>query len=567
MTQRYDLVLLHAPSVHDFRGRDDVLFAALGNSDSVHVSPIFEMPPVGLLALRDHLERRGHRVGWFNLASRMLRDPGFDVPGFLERLESPLFGLDLHWLAHAHGALAIAGLIRTLHPRAEVLLGGHSASYFARELVARPEVDLVQRGYNTLAAVAALIEGGPDPRSRAVIPDLVWSLDGEVRVNPPPAVPLDYEVPVDWGRVFSGDRRRTPYHITIPQAGCRYRCRWCGGSRSASRRLFGLRGEAPRSAASLRRELESVGRARGAGVSVGRAHTATLIDFFHEDDAMLGAALSGMRSAETSAVHYSLHRLPDVERTRRMLDGRRVVMELSPDSHDSQVGGRSGRGAYSMEEMESWITALEREVRSFEIYFMIGLPGQTERSVWETVAYCDELLGRFPRGRVVPFLCPMLPFLDPGSDIFEDPGPWGYTLFHRSLEDHRRALVAPTWRTRLNYCTDSLDREALVRVSYAAVQRLTEIKVERGLLPEAIGEGIVDRLEETGSLLDRIEEALALAPGTERDGAWRSCRGAIRAYNDRHVHVVRSQQRPVDLGFAGQQWFDTDGEIDEVLDG
>jgi len=159
----------------------------------------------------------------------------------------------------------------------------------------------------------------------------------------------------------------------------------------------------------------------------------------------------------------------------------------------------------------------------------------------------------------------MLPFLDPGSDIFEEPDRWGYTLFHRTLEEHRGALVAPPWRTRLNYQTADLDREALVRVSYAAVQRLTELKVERGLLPTAVGAGIVDRLGETRALLDRIEDVLSLPGGPERDARWGECRREIRGYNDVHTHVVRSQQRPVDLGFADRQWFDTDGEIEAVL--
>ena len=37
-----DLLLVHAPSVHEFRDRSDILFAYLSNSDSVHVSPIFD---------------------------------------------------------------------------------------------------------------------------------------------------------------------------------------------------------------------------------------------------------------------------------------------------------------------------------------------------------------------------------------------------------------------------------------------------------------------------------------------------------------------------------------------
>ena len=72
---QYDLALIHAPSVYDFRDRDDVLFAYLSNSDSVHVSPIFEMPPVGIFALQQHARKKDYRARFFNVASRMLRDP------------------------------------------------------------------------------------------------------------------------------------------------------------------------------------------------------------------------------------------------------------------------------------------------------------------------------------------------------------------------------------------------------------------------------------------------------------------------------------------------------------
>ena len=70
---KFNMILVHAPSVYDFRDRDDVMFAYLSNSDSVHISPIFEMPPVGILAIKQHLQRCGHTVEFFNVASQMVR--------------------------------------------------------------------------------------------------------------------------------------------------------------------------------------------------------------------------------------------------------------------------------------------------------------------------------------------------------------------------------------------------------------------------------------------------------------------------------------------------------------
>ena len=562
MDAAYDLVLLHAPSVYDFRTRDDVLFAYLGNSDSVHVSPVFEMPPVGMLAIRDHLTSMGYRVGWFNLASRMLRDADFDVPAFLARLESPLFGLDLHWMAHAQGALAVAEVIRDVHPKSEVLFGGQSASYYADELIRYSQVDLVQRGYNTLEPITRLVASAKEPHLRAAIPDLLWKDDGEIRRNPPPTSLPDYNVPVDWGALFAGEENITPYRMVVPQAGCRYNCRTCGGSNSAFRRLFGLKYETPKPSASLTDEL------RSHAVQGGTArHTVTLIDYFHEDDEQLQAALDGLSEAGVKTVHISLHRLPDPDRIRRITSDYRLVLELSPDTHDQVLGRRNGRGSYSMEQMEAFIDALKTDVRCFEVYFMIGLPGQDEASVNASVDYCEQLVTRFPRGRVIPYICPMLPFLDPASEVFEDPDSWGYTLFHRTLEEHRQALISPTVKTRLNYETHQMDKDTLIRVSYEVIARLTRIKVANGLLPRSLGERIVGLIAETRELMAEIDGVLESPPSAAKEEAWSQCKRKIWAYNHRNVAVIRSQQRPTNLGFAGFQWFDTDRAIDQVLAG
>jgi clorobiocin biosynthesis protein CloN6 len=44
----------------------------------------------------------------------------------------------------------------------------------------------------------------------------------------------------------------------------------------------------------------------------------------------------------------------------------------------------------------------------------------------------------------------MVPFLDPGCRFFEEPEQNGYRIFHRTLEEHRQAMVEPLWHRRLN---------------------------------------------------------------------------------------------------------------------
>ncbi len=71
-----------------------------------------------------YLESNSYNNRMVNLDYCILRDPEYDVPARLASLHAPVFGIDLHWLPHANGALGIAELVKSIHPRSKVLLGG-----------------------------------------------------------------------------------------------------------------------------------------------------------------------------------------------------------------------------------------------------------------------------------------------------------------------------------------------------------------------------------------------------------------------------------------------------------
>lgn len=549
-----DLALFHPPSVHDFRERDDVLFAFLSNSDSVHVSPIFEMPPVGIFAISQHAERLGYRSLFFNLASRMLRDPEFDVEAFFRSIRARYVGFDLHWLVHSHGGLALAELYKRIHPDSKTLFGGIAATYYQRELIAYPQVDYVVRGYDTLLPVERLLAAGENTDALAQVPNLTWKQGSEIRENPLSYVPRTYTATVDWEKIVAAENV-TPYNLVIPQAGCEYNCRWCGGSRYFFSKYMGLNGGPTRvqkTPEALRQELLSI--ARG---SAGR-HTVTMIDFWHEYAPLFDVAEDVFSDERIGSVHFSLHRLPKLEKAARMGGPVKAVLELSPDSHDLKVAKASGRGHYTMEEMETFMDALLDKIYSFEIYFMIGLPHQTPGSVLETVEYCGHLLEKYRGKRVMPYVCPMLPFLDPGSELFENAEKNGYRVFHHSLEDHRRALLNLNWKNRLNYETQWMTRNQLVEVSYEAVRRLTMIKRDLRAMPSSFAKPIIDLIDDTRRLLSDIDDFEALPPGPQKAALEGHMRARVLAYNREQLRHVRSQQRPRDFGFARRQWFDTD---------
>jgi len=77
-----DLILLHPPSVYDFRERA-ILYGPI--SDLIPSSPVFEMYPLGFLTMTSYLEERGLIVRIVNLALRIINDRQSDVPAFLAK--------------------------------------------------------------------------------------------------------------------------------------------------------------------------------------------------------------------------------------------------------------------------------------------------------------------------------------------------------------------------------------------------------------------------------------------------------------------------------------------------
>src|SRR5512146_588061 len=189
-----DLILLHAPSVYDFR-REAILYGPV--SDLVPSTPVFEMYPIGFTTIAEYLERHGLQTRIVNLAVRMLEDPRFDVEHHISRLDAAAYGIDLHWLPHAHGSIEVAKIVKRFHPNRPVIFGGFSSTYFHQELIQYPAVDYIIRGDSTelplLALMQYIVSGGairPAPLSTeyaalAAIPNLVWKdSEGQPHANP-----------------------------------------------------------------------------------------------------------------------------------------------------------------------------------------------------------------------------------------------------------------------------------------------------------------------------------------------------------------------------------------------
>jgi clorobiocin biosynthesis protein CloN6 len=493
MPVQADLILIHAPSVFDFRNRSDVLFPYVA-SDSVAVSSAFEIYPLGFKSIETYLRTQGFSVRIVNLAALMLKKWDLDVPGLLASCEARVFGIDLHWVIHAHGSLALAKLLKSIHPRVPTLFGGISSTHYADELIAYPQVDLVLRGYDTHLPLLMLLQRLKSGGDLSEVPNLVYKAPGEsaVRVNPFDHHPrnLNCDAPADWSSFLESRSDQNPAMMVLPSSGCAHNCGWCGGSRDSMKRIMKVkRTVAHKPRETLAAEMQSM-----QGSPAARRANIYTLSAYNFSSELLDTYIGSVKRVGIKEVSYEQFHLTGEPTLRKMVDASQTTINLSPESHDVEISRLAGRGNYTVDEMEAWIErALGIGVHSVNVWFFIGMPKQTESSVFDTVEYSKGLMRRFKGKRVFPLLTPMVPFLDPGCNYFEDPETWGYRVFHHSLEEHRAALVCPRWVERINYETRWLSRDRIASISYEALDAMTAAKGELGLLPRGLAGKLIEQ--------------------------------------------------------------------------
>jgi clorobiocin/coumermycin A biosynthesis protein CloN6/CouN6 len=546
-----DLFLLHAPSVYDFRERDDLLFAYLSDSDSVNVTSVYEMYPIGWFSIKQRLAEHGFDTKIVNVASLMLMHPDLDVRRLLGRFEAPVFGFDLHWMTQCHGAIELAALLKEVHPDALTIFGGISATYYASQLIAYPSVDVVVQGYDTLEPVTELVarvgQGSRDFRS---IPNLLYKADGEVQATGfthKPAARYN-DVRNDWSyyRETAGAGPSVSKLImTLPNTGCAHDCGWCGGSRFAYRNIMGVRKTL------IQKDNDLIIDELRTMKEAAERTSIYALQCYSESKVRMHRYLDAVKEVGYKSVFFEQFNLTPPDTLRKMGESTDSYIMLSPESHDPKISAAAGRGTYTMEQMEEWVPrARDAGVKGVMVWFFIGMPYQDRQSVMDTVAYSERLIRKFGGWDALPLICPMVPFLDPGCRFFEEPEQHGYSIFHRTLEEHRQAMVEPLWYRRLNYETRWLDRRQLQDVSYEAIARLVEIKGEYGVLPAAFCQAILGTIDETRQLLAEMERALLL------DGTLPAAlRNDMRSYNRKILAYSSDQIIPVRRPFGGR-WFD-----------
>jgi B12-binding domain/radical SAM domain protein len=518
---KYDLVLLHAPSVYDFR-ENSLLAGPI--SDVVPSSPVFEMYPIGLTSIADYLERYGLKVKIINIANRMLMNQKFDVEKKLKKIKTKAFGIDLHWLPHAHGSIELAKIVKNLHPDTPVIFGGLSATYFHKELIQYPCIDFVMRGDSTEKLMLLLMNKIEFGNSHYVdIPNLTWKIGEEIGYNPLTYVPKDldeFDVPGYRYTIRSVFKYKNfldplPYNgwlqypntALLTARGCTQNCLICGGSKDAYEQNCSRKSLALRSPAKLVEDIQFIQR-------ISRAPIFILHDLRQGGNEYVEEFFRLLKKINLkNEIVFELFQYADEDYFKMIQDAvPKYSIEITLETYEEKLRRLNGKFNCTNEKVIDTLNfALQHGCKKIDLFFMVGVPGQTYESTLKNIDFCETIHLSCQRDpRIFYFVAPLAPFLDPASPAYENPDLFGYKKFCHTLEDHRKAITQPSWKHMLSYETKEMTRDDIVNATYDAAKLLNDFKMKYYLIDKDTFFDIEDKIEKSKAYIEKIDQVLAL---------------------------------------------------------
>jgi len=472
---KYDVLLIHPPSIYDFRRK--TIFPGPA-SRSVHETYVFFSFPVGFLSIADYLHRFGYKVKIINLGDFMYSNRNFDVERFLKNSEASIYGIDLHWCVHAQGSIEIAKLCKHYHPDSIVLLGGLTATCFHQEIVREyPFIDLVLRG-EAEKPMLKLIESYEKTGDISDSPNISY-MDARhsLRMNPLMRVcaslddfeftGLDFLEP----KGLSLKTKEGTKRWYIPSSrGCTFNCATCGGSAYSYRILHNRVRPAFRGPSKIVEDMNKLAEQGIEQVAIfsdirlgGPRYWKGLIKALNEE------------RPDTSVLSFELFYPADEEFLRAMKSLYiRPTLVISPESGSYSVRMAHGR-KYCTDDLLKTATIAQENGIPLLVHFMIGLANETSQSIGETLSLCKKMLNMSTWAPILPDIG-MLIMLDPGSPAFYDPEKYGYRLRFKSFRDYFEAMTSYyIWTDWISYETKYFNRDELASLMLRSLAGLIDI--------------------------------------------------------------------------------------------
>ena len=490
------MVLIHPPSFYDFR-RDFWFTGPIANTVPI-CTAVFITFPIGFVSIGSYLQDQGIKVKIINIAEKMVIDDKFDVEGFLQRLDSNIYAIDLHWAVHSQGAIKIAEICKRHHPESIVVLGGLTSTYFADEIVSNfPFIDCVVRGEGEEPLFKLVNNISKLDRTTAFhqTPNLTFidKEKGVVRTENIKVVGnLDLLNFTRLKLIEPGTRALTPpmsksklWSLPICR-GCTFNCATCGGSSYSYRKLMNREYPAFRSPEKLLEDFMMLDEQRVNSIFLfqdprlgGRKHVEQLIQVLKKGkwSHIRSVGFELFEPADRSFLNYLSENRP----------AENILLTISPESGVEDVRRIHGR-EYSNEELLRTCRYCRELDIPLGVFFMNGLGAETFDTMkqgwnlWRKISSIEkEVKGNH---HIFVEFGPMI-FLDPGSPAFDYPEKHRYRLRFKRFNDYYQAMVkSPYWAQWISYETFDVNTSGQAKMILDSLEKILDLKKESGMITE-----------------------------------------------------------------------------------
>jgi radical SAM superfamily enzyme YgiQ (UPF0313 family) len=287
------------------------------------------------------------------------------------------------------GARQAVSVVRALFPKTLIVIGGPHVSALAQETLNEfPEADLAVFGEGEVTLreiLAAYLRTGQTPKD---LPGTIWQESGTVAAGPPRGPIRDLDslprpardlFPIDAYRPHLPYGQRRRYMNEITSRGCPFHCAYC------SKSVFGdsYRAFSPERVVDDIREL------------VARYHVREI--HFYDDDLTINRKrtveiMERLIAAKLDLIWSCTTRcdLVDAELLGLMKKAGCWMISYGIESGNEALRDTVEKGV-SREQIEAAVRETKRAGIKVTGYFMIGLPGETEETVKETMIFADRL--------------------------------------------------------------------------------------------------------------------------------------------------------------------------------
>lgn len=400
--------------------------------------------PMGMIMLANLLNEEGIESRVFNLGIELQK--GTSLEKSISAIDAHIFAIDIHWYVHLYDAVTVASMVKKIHPHAYIVIGGLTASRFAREILETFQfIDAVIKGdaeIPMLQLVTAFMKGKKEGFHD--IPNIVYR-DGSVRENDLQYVAHRKELsrlpyvknplPVNHEDTFL--HREMQGESCFPTLwfccarGCTFNCCWCGGAHMSHEVLTGRHHITVRDPERVADEVITMAsRLNTASFShdlavLGKKYCTLLFSRIREESLDIGCYWEIFDPSR-----YSEDFLMQIARS---FHPQRSKFAVSLGSALPAIREKSGMASFTNTHFVDLLHSMRDMGFQVEGYFHV-LPPETYESMYNTLQFVE----RIQKELHIPFFY-WSPTLDPASPMQLYPETYGIISRLHSFSDYWKA--------------------------------------------------------------------------------------------------------------------------------